>query len=63
MDFEFIVGLLALILIIIVWVAVIGVFVLVSCFISTALHLSGMMWWAMAIACFIILMAIVNGVR
>lgn len=63
MDFEFIVGLLVLILVIVVWVAVIGAFVLVSCFIPTVLHLSGVMWWAMAIVCFIILMAIANSVR
>lgn len=49
MDFDVIIPVLGIILIIVVWCIVLGAFILVAGFVATSLGLTGVMWWAMAI--------------
>lgn len=49
MDFDVIIPVLVIILIIVIWCIVLGAFILVAGFVATSLGLTGVMWWAVAI--------------
>lgn len=60
MDFDVIIPVLGIILIIVVWCIVLGAFILVAGFVATSLGLTGVMWWAMAIVIFLLLTGVLS---
>jgi hypothetical protein len=61
MDSEVILYVFLVIILAIVCVAIVGAFVLVATYIPTVLGLSGIMWWAVAIVSFSVLMGLAGG--
>ena len=61
MEFEDLLVIGTFLFVIIVILVVLGAFILVSGFIASALGLSGIMWWAVAIVSFMILTTLAGG--